>query len=360
MTPAATSAASTSRSRSSTRPPTPPWRCPTPTRRASRPPTPRTPPPPISARSPTSVTSTRPRPRSRCRSTTRTGSCNSAPDRATAASPTPRARSPRAAARRSGTPTAAARSPGSCPPTPPRRRRWSPTCSTLGVRRLDVVSDAEYPPLDSGIAHLVAADAPAAGVTLVGRQTKVATQSVSAPASYASLAQTIAAAHPDGVLLGASPNGGADALFRELHAKAPKLKLFAASTLATPSFLGALGAAAAATYVTSPILEPSQYPAPRAPCSRSYRRRYPGEGAPSAYALYGYEAMEDVLAAIAPRRPLRRQPPARRQRLLSPRSPQRRARRPTPSTPTATPRLDRFDGYRVGAGGRLVAAEPIS
>lgn len=230
---------------------------------------------------------------------------------------------------------------------------------TLGVRRLDVVSDAEYPPLDSGIAHLVAADAPAAGVTLVGRQTKVATQSVSAPASYASLAQTIAAAHPDGVLLGASPNGGADALFRELHAKAPKLKLFAASTLATPSFLGALGAAAAATYVTSPILEPSQYPAPARAVLAQYRRRYPGEGAPSAYALYGYEAMEDVLAAIA----RAGRYGANRQHVVSAFFHLGRRNGVLGSyafNGDGDTSLDRFDGYRVGAGGRLVAAKPIS
>ena len=51
---------------------------------------------------------------------------------------------------------------------------------------------------------------------------------MSSPASYAALAASIGASNADGVLLGAAPNPGADALLQELHAKLPKLKLFAA------------------------------------------------------------------------------------------------------------------------------------
>ena len=55
--------------------------------------------------------------------------------------------------------------------------------------------------------------------------------------------------------------------------------------------------AASATYVTSPILELSQYPAGRrAPFVAAYRRRF--HTSPTSDALYGYEAMRDVLAAI--------------------------------------------------------------
>ena len=169
---------------------------------------------------------------------------------------------------------------------------------SLGVKRLDVLSDAEYPPFDSGIAHLVATDAPARGITLAGRHTKIATASVTAPGRYAQLAASIAAEHPDGLLLGASPNAGADALFKALHAKLPRVKLFAASTLATPDFLAGLGAAAKATYVTSPMLEPSQYPPAAQAMFARYRSNFPRAAAPGAYALYGYEAMQDVLRAI--------------------------------------------------------------
>jgi len=230
---------------------------------------------------------------------------------------------------------------------------------SLGVRRLDVVSDAEYPPFDSGIAHLVAAAAPAAGIALAGRQTKIATQSVTSAGAYAKLAATIAAAHPDAVLLGASPNSGADALYRELHAKLPKLKLFAASTLATPVFLHALGAAAAATYVTSPLLEPNQYPAAAQAVFAAYRGRFPG-AAPGAYALYGYEAMEDVLRAIKLAGPLA----ARRQNVVGAFFGRLGRRDGVLGSYTIDANgdtsLNRFDGYRATPGGTLVLVAPIS
>jgi branched-chain amino acid transport system substrate-binding protein len=229
---------------------------------------------------------------------------------------------------------------------------------SLGVRRLDVVSDAEYPPYDSGIAHLVAAEAPPRGIALAGRQTKVATQSVSSPGAYAALAATIAAAHPDGVLVGASPNPGVDALYRELHAKLPKVKLFAASALATPDFLDGLGAAAAATYVTSPLLEPGQYPAAAQAVFAAYRRAFPG-AAPGADALYGYEAMTDVLRAVKRAGRLAARRPSvvaaffglgRRDSVLGPYT----------IGPRGDTTLRRFDGYRVAAGGALVLVRPLS
>jgi hypothetical protein len=54
--------------------------------------------------------------------------------------------------------------------------------------------------------------------------------------------------------------------------------------------------AASATYVTSPILEPYQYPAAAWVELARYRSRF--KTAPTAYALYGYAAMRDVLLAI--------------------------------------------------------------
>ena len=230
---------------------------------------------------------------------------------------------------------------------------------SLGVRRLDVVSDAEYPPYDSGIAHLVSSDAPAAGITLAGRQTKVSTQSVSSPRSYAQLAARISAAHVDAVLLGAAPNPGADALFQELHAKLPKLKLFAASTLATPSFLAGLGAAASATYVTSPLLEPDQYPPAAQAVLAHYRSAFPGAAA-NAYVLYGYEAMEDVLRAIK----LAGRYGAKRQNVVGAFFNRLGERNgvlgPYTINRDGDTSLARFDGYRAGPRGTLVLVHPIS
>jgi branched-chain amino acid transport system substrate-binding protein len=227
----------------------------------------------------------------------------------------------------------------------------------LGVRRLALLQDDSNPPYDAVIAALVAADAPADAIKVVGFQRGVDTQARSRPAAYARLAASLAAAHPDAVLLGGVASAGAQALWRELHTVLPAAKLFAPSTLATPAFLSGLGApAAGATYVTSPILEPDQYPAAAQPVFAQYRRLF--DAAPSGYALYGYDAMNDVLLAIA------------------------RAGRDAANRPDllaaffklgeiqgtlgdyrfnadGDTSLSRFDGYRVGAGGALVRAAPI-
>jgi len=232
---------------------------------------------------------------------------------------------------------------------------------SLGVARLAVLADDSYPPYDSAIADMVASDAPAAGIAVVGHRFGIDTQTNTQPAGYAAIAAAVAAAHADAVLLGGVPNSGAQALWSELHARLPKLKLFAPSTLATPAFLRGLAGvsgAANATYVTSPILEPDQYPPRAQQVFAEYRRLFPGV-APTAYALYGYEAMTDVLQAI------------------------RRAGRQAANrsalviaffhlgeihgvigdyriNANGDTSLDSFDGYRVSAAGALVLVRRIS
>ncbi len=234
----------------------------------------------------------------------------------------------------------------------------------LGVARLEVLEDNSDPPYDAAnpaydgvIATLVASDARAAGIAVVGRQSGIDTQSDTAPRDYSGVAAAVAAGHPDAVLLGGAPDAGAPALWRELHAKLPHAKLFAPSTLATPAFLGGLGAAASATYVTSPILAPNQYPVAAQRVFAAYRRMF--SLAPTAYTLYGYEAMNDILLAIK-----------KAGRLAAKRSVLLRAFfglgqiKGTIGDYTINANgdtsLTSFDGYRVGAGGALVLMRPIN
>jgi branched-chain amino acid transport system substrate-binding protein len=181
-----------------------------------------------------------------------------------------------------------------------------------GVARLYVLGDVSV--FDAAVAQLVANDAPQAGITLVGLKNNIDTQTNSQPVGYAQIvAADVAPARPDAVLLGGTAGVGAIALWQELHAKLPDAKLFAPAALATPAFLvgiaqsggtcsGPAGhmvacySAAGATYVTSPILLARQYPASAQAVFSAYRRRF--HLAPTAYALYGYAAMEDVLKAI--------------------------------------------------------------
>jgi branched-chain amino acid transport system substrate-binding protein len=167
----------------------------------------------------------------------------------------------------------------------------------LGVKRVFVVEDLGAPDVfNAAMAGSVAAAAPAAGIAVAGSQ-QLDTETNTQPLAYAHLAAAIAAAKPDAVFVGAAAGPGVEALWQELHLVAPNLKLFASSTLATPSFLATLGVSATSTYVASPMLELSQYPASARRVLRAYRARF--HVAPTVYTLYGYEAMKRVLAAIA-------------------------------------------------------------
>jgi branched-chain amino acid transport system substrate-binding protein len=66
--------------------------------------------------------------------------------------------------------------------------------------------------------------------------------------------------------------------------------------MASETFTSQIGAAAASTYLTTPVLPASQYPPAAQRVLGEYRRTFGTEG--SAYVLYGYEAMALVLHAI--------------------------------------------------------------
>jgi branched-chain amino acid transport system substrate-binding protein len=168
---------------------------------------------------------------------------------------------------------------------------------SLGVRRVYLLSDtaAVSAPYDSVIARMVADDASSRGISVSGA-TGVNTLDGRQPSAYRAIAAEIGETHADAVLLGSAPDGGAQALWQELHAELPSVKLFAPSTLATTAFLRSLATAASSTYVTSPILPLAQYPPQAQVVLREYRHAF--GAAPTAYSLYGYEAMASVLAAI--------------------------------------------------------------
>jgi branched-chain amino acid transport system substrate-binding protein len=183
--------------------------------------------------------------------------------------------------------------------------------ASLGVTRLYVLGDVSV--FDAAIAQLVANDAPAAGIAVVGQLPNIDTGTNTEPRGYAPIVSGVAALRPDAVLFGGTASVGAVALWQELHAKLPHAKLFAPATLATPAFLDGIAAAGAScsgpagatvpcypaagsTYVTSPMLERRQYPASAQAVFHAYYRRF--HSTATVYALYGYAAMEDVLNAI--------------------------------------------------------------
>ena len=168
---------------------------------------------------------------------------------------------------------------------------------TLGVKRIYLLRDdaAISNPYDSVIAPLVGSYAARSAIAVAG-SAQIDTARLTTPGDYAKLAATISASGADAVLTGAAPDAGSQALWQELAAKLPGVKLFAPSTLASAPFLSSLGAAANATYVTSPILPLAQYPSSAQRVLVAYRHAFASP--PTAYSLYGYEAMSSVLAAI--------------------------------------------------------------
>ncbi|HEX4034311.1 MAG TPA: branched-chain amino acid ABC transporter substrate-binding protein [Solirubrobacteraceae bacterium] len=166
-----------------------------------------------------------------------------------------------------------------------------------GVRRLAVLRDSS-PAFGTAIAPLLATAARAAGITVVARRNGIDTDSATSPKAFASLAGSLARARPDAVFAGAAPQPGTQLLFKALHEALPEAKLFAPSELAVPTFLDGLAAGpASSTYLTSPYLEPSQYPPAARSVLAGVARLFTGQK-PTVYALYGYEAMSDVLSAI--------------------------------------------------------------
>ena len=168
---------------------------------------------------------------------------------------------------------------------------------SLGVTSVYVLTDADpyNTPFDSVIGTMVGADAPHDGVALAG-SAQIDTANDTTAAQYLSVVKAIAATHAQAVVVGAPPDPGAEALWQELYDKLPGVKLFAPSTLATNPFIESLGAAAAATYVTSPILPLDQYGKQAQSVLNLYRKEF--SSAPTAWSLYGYEAMMSVIQAI--------------------------------------------------------------
>jgi branched-chain amino acid transport system substrate-binding protein len=168
---------------------------------------------------------------------------------------------------------------------------------SVGVTSLYVLEDNDpgNTPFDSVVGAMTGADAAHAQITLAGTA-QIDTAAHTAPTQYSSVARAIAATHADAVFVASAADPGVEALWQELYAKLPGVKLFAPSTLATNPFLESLGATAGATYVTSPILPLWQYGPQAQRVLRSYRKEF--SLAPTQWSLYGYEAMESVLAAI--------------------------------------------------------------
>jgi branched-chain amino acid transport system substrate-binding protein len=159
-----------------------------------------------------------------------------------------------------------------------------------GVRRLALLTDED--PTQQALADAVAAGARAHAIAVVDAE------DVDPSASgYAGVVASVRAHRPDAALYaGGLLQGGAARLWRQLAAADRRLALYVPGAMVQQEFLASLGAAAAVTRATRPVLGLRAYPPVARRVARSFVRVY-GE-APGPEALYGYEAMAAVLAAI--------------------------------------------------------------
>jgi branched-chain amino acid transport system substrate-binding protein len=158
-----------------------------------------------------------------------------------------------------------------------------------GVRRLALLTDED--PSGRALATNLHAKAGAAGIAIVARE-EVDDHALQHDDAIARVLE----ADPDAALDTTGTRPGAARLWRELHAAEPRLELYAPASLADPSFVAGLGAAAAAAHVTLPVYEAREGGPAVQRFVRSFVHHY--GHVPPAEARYGYEAMRGVLAAI--------------------------------------------------------------
>jgi len=113
----------------------------------------------------------------------------------------------------------------------------------------------------------------------------------------AAAAEEVAALAPDAVLFSGAVDSDAADILDAVHAASPAVDLFAPDGVATTTFTRRLSdAAARRTFVTSPNLGRGVVP----PAARRFARRFRATfgKAPEPQAIFAYEAMKAVLAAI--------------------------------------------------------------
>jgi branched-chain amino acid transport system substrate-binding protein len=158
------------------------------------------------------------------------------------------------------------------------------------IKRLYVLSDED--PFQVPLSELVASDARNAGIEVLGRESL----NTKTGLEFTGEAEKIASSGARAVFFSGSPSAGAVALWRALYASQRGMRLFGSSALANRSFTSQIGPAEQNTLLSTPILPTSKYPASAQRVLADYERQFGTR--PEAYALYGYEAMNSVLAAL--------------------------------------------------------------
>ncbi len=160
----------------------------------------------------------------------------------------------------------------------------------LGIHSVYLLDDLD--PFDASLAQIVATDAAQLGITVVASDALDMTAS-----DYSGEVKKVTASGAGAVFYAGAAGSGVAKLWQQLYAADGQIRLLGSSAFDTATFTASLGDAAVNTFFTTPTLAPSLYPPAAQRFFAAYRRAY-GYPAP-ADALYGYDAMQDVLIAIS-------------------------------------------------------------
>jgi branched-chain amino acid transport system substrate-binding protein len=164
---------------------------------------------------------------------------------------------------------------------------------SVGCKKTYVVNDGEVDGLETALSFVAAAKP--AGLTIAGLQ-----QFEPGQADYTSFATSVAATHPDCVLLSALPQNSAVLVTKQIAAALPNARIFctaadAESAYADPSNGGIPMRLDSRILITVATLAPRDYPPP----GREFFARYTQQfGRPPPYAVFGYEAMGLLLSSV--------------------------------------------------------------
>jgi branched-chain amino acid transport system substrate-binding protein len=176
------------------------------------------------------------------------------------------------------------------PGDPGQARAQVDLMKTIGVHKVYVLDDQD--PFEIPLAQIVATEAERAGIAVAAHDSLATTTG----AVFTGAVERIVKSGAQAVFFAGGSGAGTVALWRQLHSADPHLLLLGSSTMVNEAFAAQIGAAAASTYLTTPLLATDQYPPAAARVLSAYRRHFGSEPGPSA--LYGYEAMSVVLDAI--------------------------------------------------------------
>jgi branched-chain amino acid transport system substrate-binding protein len=160
----------------------------------------------------------------------------------------------------------------------------------LHIKRLYVIDDQD--PFQIPLAQILAGDAAGGGIQVLGHDSIATT----AGSEFSGEVRKVVRSGAQAVFFSGGTSPGVVALWQQLHAADPHLLLLGPNTMLNAAFASQIGSAGESTYITTPILPDRAYPASAQRLFADYRSHF--HEAPTPAALYGYEAMSVVLAAI--------------------------------------------------------------